>query len=39
MKQLHGQCMHLSGLSLPDRPVIRAKHGTVTHMQRANGGL
>jgi len=31
--------MHLSGLSLPDRPVIRANHGTVTQMQRTNGGL
>ena len=36
MKQLHWQCMHLSRMSRPDRPVIRANHGTVTHMQRAD---
>ena len=31
--------MHLSGLSLPDRPVIRANPGTVAQMQRANGDI
>lgn len=39
MKQLHRQCMHLSGLSLPDGPVIRANPGTVAQMQRANGDI
>ena len=39
MKQLHVQCMHLSGLSLPDRPIICANPGTVARMQRANGDL
>jgi len=26
-------------MSLPNRPVIRANHGTVAQMQRANGDL
>jgi|GEM_PF-6400873 hypothetical protein len=39
MKQLQWQCKHLSHMSLPNRPVIRANHGTVAQMQRANGDL